>query len=147
GKKAGEKDHFASWVIGGVFNTVSFMWLRRSGGLCAPAAFLGWRAWRVLGLGSALKSAHDTILFAGEEMWESGELGTLVTAVGCVLAGAYALRWVFGGGRRFWSGDSDSESEASDAEFVTGTQVPDSDDEPDARHLYAELAMGQSAHQ
>eukprot|EP00959_Pyramimonas_sp_CCMP1952_P318291 6660285-Pyramimonas_sp.AAC.1 len=65
-RKPSKKSDLFSWVQGGVMNAVSFLWLRRSAGGSLAMCFLGWRAWRVLGLGSVLQTVYESVLAAGE---------------------------------------------------------------------------------
>ncbi|CAK0872025.1 unnamed protein product [Prorocentrum cordatum] len=160
-RKPSKKSDLFSWVQGGVMNAVSFLWLRRSAGGSLAMCFLGWRAWRVLGLGSVLQTVYESVLAAGEvaegahewyekaeEMYESGELEQVGMALGVGIAALYLGYLVISSGAglgRLWKVcESDSESEASDSEVMVGTTVADSDDEPDSRHLFAELARGQN---
>ncbi|CAK0862387.1 unnamed protein product [Prorocentrum cordatum] len=160
-RKPSKKSDLFSWVQGGVMNAVSFLWLRRSAGGSLAVCFLGWRAWRVLGLGSVLQTVYESVLAAGEvaegahewyekaeEMYESGDLVQVGMALGVGIAALYLGYLVISSGAglgRLWKAcESDSESEASDSEVMVGTTVADSDDEPDSRHLFAELVRGQN---
>ena len=60
--------------------------------------------------------------------------------VGTMAAGLY-LSWR---GYKVVTDGSEAGSDTdSDGDIISGTQVADSDDEPDARHLFAELSRGQ----
>eukprot|EP00959_Pyramimonas_sp_CCMP1952_P382984 8024829-Pyramimonas_sp.AAC.1 len=75
-----------------------------------------------------------------QDMVESGELESIIMGGVTILTLLY-LSWRGFSALREGSevvGDSDS-----DGEVIQGMQVADSDDEPDARHLFAELPRGQ----
>ena len=125
----------------------------REGGSLVARAFIGWRVWKFFGLGAVFTKAYETFETIHEvteqaqswyetmvDMWESGELESILMGVGTLAAGLY-VSWK--GYKAVVDGSAAGSDTDSDGEIIAGTQVADSDDEPDARHLFAELSRGQ----
>ena len=153
-KKSSKKTSLANWVWVMGSNMFCYGWLYRSWGGVAGVGFAAWRIWRYFQLGPLFVRMYEAGVAAKEtaeevsdywsfvvDAWESGELETILMG----LAGVVFVIWAVSCGYRQWQGlsDSDSESDMSDGDVIVGTTVPDSDDEPDAKGLYAELQRGQ----
>ena len=154
-KKVSNKSKTASWMFSGITTMLVTGWNYRTFGSAAAISFLSWRVWRFLGLGSVVSNAYYAALagvqavedfqsvmeFAGE-LYDNGDLEKIVSIIG-VTAGLGYLCWVYNSQPPSESGalsDSDSDSDT----IVGGDDVGDSDDEPDAKALFSELARGQA---
>ena len=87
---------------------------------------------------------------AATDIWESGELESILIGIGTgigvlYLLGKLAEHWGRRSARAPRSGSArvDLVDPDSNCELIPGTQLKDSDDEPDARRLIAELSRGQ----
>ena len=149
-KKPSQNDNVVWWTLGSVVNVASYVWPIRAGGAFVAGAFVGWRTWNVFGLRTVFATMCETVATAAgvadqaiwrremvHEMREPGELAHVAIIFGAAIA---IVRKSYKA--QVEASDAGSVSDSDEAIFAR-TQVPDSDDEPGARYLFAELSRRQ----
>ena len=148
--KPNKRNNTVWWAIEWLGNASVYTWARRNYGVGLSATFLWWRVWQYFGFSSWISWTRERIYGTMEaaewvgdaresivEMQNSGELDLYIIVVGVATLIVYGI-YKYSDAP---ANDSDTESEGG---FEAGTDVSDSDDEPNSNEPYKCLIAEQN---